>query len=552
MTESTPGPARRIHALPAILAAILMIVALIFRHDLVAWFTGAPLEGGSTSSGARVSAGALTIELAMQPDPPRVKGNRARVKVSTSAGAPVTDATVRLDYVMAAMGGMQEMRGGADGTDDGGGRYSIPFDLPMSGSWTVEIHVASSAGTASARYTLRVGSSGLTPLGGTGETTTGSGSGSDVAYYTCSMHPQVHADHPGACPICSMPLSPVSQTEQQTGVVRVDENRRAQLGIRTAKVVRAPMTLAIRAQGRLVVDETLLHDVTLKIGGYVSALAVNATGQRVGKGDTLFTLYSPELYAAQQEYLIARTNRDAMHLAGDATRSDALVRASETKLRLWGLDEDQLRAMVAKGEPIERLPFRSPASGVVMEKSVVDGDAVTAGQRLFRIADLDRIWVEADVYEADLGRIVKGQPATVTLTYLPGRTFEGKVAFVYPYLDPISRTGRVRIVLRNKGIELKPDMFATVTFDLPLGDRIQIPSSAVIYTGPRRLVFVDLGDGRLKPQEIAIGARSGDLVEVLSGVHEGDSIVTSGNFLVAAESRVRSGGVLSEGGGDAR
>ena len=143
MSESTPGPARRIHALPAILAAILMIVALIFRHDLVAWFTGAPLEGGSTSSTSRVSAGALSIEVAIQPDPPREKGNRARVKVSTSAGAPVTGATVRLDYVMPAMGGMQEMRGGGDGTDDGGGRYSIPFDLPMSGSWTVEVHVAS-------------------------------------------------------------------------------------------------------------------------------------------------------------------------------------------------------------------------------------------------------------------------------------------------------------------------------------------------------------------------------------------------------------------------
>ncbi|MEP6862273.1 MAG: efflux RND transporter periplasmic adaptor subunit [Deltaproteobacteria bacterium] len=555
MSESTPGPVRRIHALPAILAAILMVVALIFRHDLVAWFTGAPLDGGPTSSATRVRAGALSIEVAMQPDPPREKGNRARVKVTTSAGAPVTGATVRLDYVMPAMGGMQEMRGGGDGTDDGGGRYSIPFDLPMSGSWTVELRVGSSAGTASARYTLRVGSSGLTPLAGTGEASAGSGSatgsGSDAAYYTCSMHPHVHAEHPGVCPICSMPLLPVSQTEQQTAVVRVDENRRARLGIRTAKVVRAPMTLEIRAPGRLVVDETRLHDVTLEIGGYVSALAVNATGQRVAKGDPLFTLYSPELYAAQQEYLIARTNRDAMHEAGDATRSDALVRAAETKLELWGLGEDQLHAIVAKGEPIERVPFRSPASGVVMEKSVVDGDAVTAGQRLFRIADLDQIWVEADVYEADLGRIAKGQAATITLTYLPGRTFEGKVAFIYPYLDPTSRTGRVRIALPNKGIELKPDMFATVTFDLPLGDRIQVPSSAVIYTGPRRLVFVDLGDGRLRPQEITIGARSGDLVEVLSGINEGDSIVTSGNFLVAAESRVRSGGMLPEGDGDA-
>lgn len=549
MTE----PTRRVHAIPAILAAALMIVALIFRHDIVAWFTGAPMSSGSSSSASRVNAGELTIAASIQPDPPREKGNRAHVEVRTAAGQPVTGAKVHLEYVMPAMGGMQEMRGGSDATEDGAGRYTIPFDLPMSGSWTIEIKVAGSAGSASARYTLRVGSSGLTVLGGTGDApAAGSGNGSDVAYYTCSMHPQVHSDHPGTCPICSMPLTPVTREEQQVGVIRVDEGRRSLLGIRTAKVARGLMSLEIRAQGRLVVDETRLHDITLKVGGYVSNLVVNATGQRVGKGDTLFTLYSPELYAAQQEYLIARSNRDAMYSAGDSTRSDALVRASETKLKLWGLGDDQLRAIVEKNAPIERLPFRSPASGIVMEKSVVEGDAVTAGQRLFRIADLDQIWVEADVYEADLARIVKGQPATITLTYLPGRTFEGKVAFVYPYLDPSSRTGRVRITLANKGVELKPDMFATVMFKLPLGVKLQIPSSAVVYTGPRRLVFVDLGDGRLRPQEVTIGARSGDVVEIMSGLNEGDTIVTSGNFLVAAESRVRSGGVISEDGSASR
>lgn len=549
MTELT----RRVHALPAILAAALMIVALIFRHDLVAWFTGAPIGGGSTSPASSIDAGTMKISTAIQPDPPREKGNRARVEVRTAAGLPVTGAKVHLEYVMPAMGQMQEMRGGADATEDGAGRYTIPFDLPMGGSWTIEIRVTAGSGSASARYSLRVGASGLTPLGGTGEpAAAGSGGGSDTAYYTCSMHPQVHADHPGTCPICSMPLTPVTHEEQQAGVIRVDETRRGLLGIRTGKVTRAPMTLEIRAQGRLVVDETRLHDITLKVGGYVSKLAVNATGQRVNKGDTLFTLYSPELYAAQQEYLIARSNRAAMQASGDTTRSDALLRASETKLRLWGLGDDQLRMIADKNEPIERLPFRSPASGVVLEKAVVEGDAIAAGQRLFRIADLDQIWVEADLYEADFARITKGMPATITLTYLPGRTFEGKVAFVYPYLDPTSRTGRVRVALANKRVELKPDMFATVAFEIPLGERLQIPSSAVVYTGPRRLVFVDLGEGRIKPVEVTIDARSGDMVEVLSGLSGGETIVTSGNFLVAAESRVRSGGVLSEDGSAGR
>jgi Cu(I)/Ag(I) efflux system membrane fusion protein len=421
MTEA----ARRAHAVPAILAGLLMIVALVFRHELVAWFTGAAPGG-------------------------------------TSA---------------------EPIAGGAAG-------------------------------------------------------------GSAVAYYTCSMHPQIHLDHPGTCPICSMPLVSVPREDQTAGMIRIDEHRRAPLGIRTTAAVKAPLALAIRAEGRLVVDETRLHDVTLKVSGYVSHLAVNATGQRVGAGDVLLTLYSPELYAAQQEYLIARQGRDLSHAAGDPARADAMVRAAETKLRLWGLSDEQLRAIAETNAPVERVAFRSPAAGVVIEKTVVEGDAVTAGQRLFRIADLDEIWVEADVHEADLARIAKGDPATVTLTYLPGRTFGGKVAFVYPYLDPATRTGRVRIALANKQRELKPDMFATVTFAVSLGDRLQIPSSAVIYTGPRRLVFVDLGDGRLRPQDVTIGARSGDLVEVVDGLHAGDVVVSSGNFLVAAESRIRATGTF--------
>lgn len=370
--------------------------------------------------------------------------------------------------------------------------------------------------------------------------------GGTISYYTCSMHPSVHAPRPGKCPICAMDLTPVTRDEEQAGVIHIADSRRGVLGIRTTQVIRAPIDLDITAKGRLAVDETRLHEITLKIGGFVSDLRVNATGQTVTRGDPLFTLYSPELYAAQQELLIAHHGSDAMRLDGDATHRERLARAAETRLRLWGLAEDQIAALVQRGEPIERVPFRSPVSGVVIEKNVVDGAAVTTGQRLFRIADLDEIWVEADVYESDLPRITKNLPASITLDYLPGKTFEGKVAFVYPYLDPASRTGRVRIALPNKGQELKPDMYATVTFKLPLGPRLLVPISAVIYTGPRRLVFVDLGHGALRPQEVTIGARSGDLIEIASGLDEGDVVVSSGNFLVAAESRVRSAGSFWE------
>jgi Cu(I)/Ag(I) efflux system membrane fusion protein len=365
----------------------------------------------------------------------------------------------------------------------------------------------------------------------------GTGSAGEVAYYTCAMHPQVHLDHPGHCPICSMPLVAVLRADQAAGLIRVDPARRDALGIRTTAAVRAPLALTIRAAGRVVVDETRLHDVTLKVSGYVSQLQLNATGQRVAKGDPLFALYSPELYAAEQDYLIARRSRDATH-------GDALIQAAETRLRLWGLTDEQLRAIAESGQPIERVPFRSPAAGFVIEKSVVEGDAVAAGQRLFRIADLDPIWVEADLHEADLGRIARGAAAVVTLPALPGRRFDGTVAFVYPYLDPMARTGKVRVALGNPQRALKPDMFATVSFELALGDRLQIPSSAVIYTGPRRLVFVDLGDGRLRPQDVTIGARAGDTVEIVAGLAAGDRVVSAGGFLVAAESRIRSAGAF--------
>jgi membrane fusion protein, copper/silver efflux system len=358
--------------------------------------------------------------------------------------------------------------------------------------------------------------------------------GSDIAFYTCSMHPSVRQPDPGQCPICAMDLTPVTYDEHESGVIVLEDGSRAPLGIRTGKVVRAPMTRSLRAVGRVAYDERGLVDVTLKLGGYITKLHATETGQPIRRGQVLFTLYSPELFAAQQEYLLAR---DAQ-IGGE--RGEYLVRAAERKLELWGLTRAQLDAIARRGKPLEDVPFHAPASGFVIDKQVVEGAAVQAGARLFRIAALDRVWVEADVYEADLALIAKGQRATITLSYLPGKPFEGTVAYVYPYLDPATRTGKVRVELPNRELELKPDMYATVAFQLELGPRLQIPIDAVLYTGPRRLVFVDLGEGRLRPQEVTLGVRDDDTVEVLAGLHEGQVIVTAGNFLIAAESRIRS------------
>ncbi|MGA9521701.1 MAG: efflux RND transporter periplasmic adaptor subunit [Myxococcaceae bacterium] len=363
----------------------------------------------------------------------------------------------------------------------------------------------------------------------------------EVAHYTCPMHPSVKQASPGQCPMCGMDLVPVTKGELHSGVIIVDDARRQRIGVKTAQVTREPLDLAIRALGRITWDETRLEDVTLRVKGWIKDLRVSATGVPVRKGQVLFSLYSPELYSAQQEFLLAKRSAGEH---GDPT----LLEASRRRLRLWGVSEAQIDVIAEKGEPLEHVPFLSPASGYVIEKDVVEGAAVEPGMKLFRIVPLDRVWVEADVYEADLPHVKVGQTATVTLPFLPGRKFEGKVKYVYPYLEGATRTGKIRLELPNQDLELKPDMYADITFHRDLGERLLVPASAVIYTGPRRIVFIDLGEGRFKPQEVQLGVRGADAFEVLGGLNEGDVVVTSGNFLIAAESRLRSSADFWSGG----
>jgi hypothetical protein len=203
-----------------------------------------------------------------------------------------------------------------------------------------------------------------------------------------------------------------------------------------------------------------------------------------------------------------------------------------------GLTDAQIDAISANGKPSEELAIPSPASGFVIEKNVVEGASVDAGMRLYRIAALSKVWVEAEVYEADLAHVRVGQPATVTLDYIPGRAYQAQVSYIYPYLDPTTRTGRVRIEIGNTKLDLRPGMYASVELSSDLGQRVQVPAASVVYTGPRRLVFVDLGGGRFRPTQVQVGAESGGMYEVLSGLSPGDLVATSGVFLIAAEARI--------------
>lgn len=385
------------------------------------------------------------------------------------------------------------------------------------------------------------------PPGGEGA---GPSAAGEVDHYTCSMHPSVKQAAPGTCPICGMNLVAVTKEQQNQGIVMIDEGRRQLIGVRTEPVVAAPMRDTFRAVGHVTYEESALADVNLKVRGWITRLFVNETGQHVGKGQPLFTLYSPELYNAEQDYLVGLQGASASASGDDSAapsregglptshRTNLLARASRQRLHLLGLTDAQIDAIAQSGKPSEDVVIPSPASGFVIEKNVVEGASVDAGMRLYRIAALNKVWIDADVYESDLAHVRTRQRATVTLDYLPGRAYEAKVAYVYPYLDPAARTGRVRLELANKDLDLRPGMYASVSLSSDLGTRVQIPAAAVVYTGPRRLVFVDIGGGRFRPTEVQVGTESNGVYEVLSGVVPGDQVATSGVFLIAAEARI--------------
>lgn len=320
----------------------------------------------------------------------------------------------------------------------------------------------------------------------------------------------------------------------------IDDVHRQLIGVRTEPVVAAPMHDTFRAVGHVTYDESSFADVNLKVRGWITKLLVNETGQRVARGQTLFTMYSPELYNAEQDFVVGLQGAKATPEPSESAsrHPELFARASRQRLHLLGLTDGQIDTIAQSGRASEDIAIPSPASGFVIEKNVVEGASVDAGMRLYRIAALNKVWVEAEVYEGDLARVRVGEHAKVTLDYAPGRAYDAKVAYLYPYLDPATRTGRVRLELANKDLDLRPGMYASVELSADLGSRVQVPTAAVVYTGPRRLVFVDLGNGRFRPTEVQVGAESNGMYEVLSGLAAGDSVATSGVFLIAAEARI--------------
>ena len=332
-------------------------------------------------------------------------------------------------------------------------------------------------------------------------------------------------------------------SESREPVMLTTEQERA-LGVTYHQVARMSLERTIRTVGRVEPAETAEATVTPKISGFVEHLLVSTTGEAVRRGQPLLTLYSPELVAAQEQLLIARRLADQVDPAATEAAESArsMLRAARRRLDFWDITSDQIDRLIETGEVQRTLTLASPVDGVVLEKPVVEGQRVTPGLVLYRIADLSTVWVEGDVFEQDLQLIEEGTQAHIEVSAYPGEHLMGRVAFVYPTVDEVTRTNRVRVTLPNPGLRLKPGMFVTVFFDVTIGtDVIAVPTPAVIVTGERNLVFVHEPDGTLRPQEVVLGQQAGGYVRILSGLEPGEQIVGSANFLVDAESRLGGG-----------
>lgn len=372
--------------------------------------------------------------------------------------------------------------------------------------------------------------------------------------YRCPMHPAVISDRPGSCPICGMDLVPAgtigdAARPAQTGPehpedlvpVRLSPTKVLRSGARSVAVELAPFIREVRAAGRVSVDESRYRQVHAKVSGWIEQLHADTVGQTVRAGQPLLEIYSPELLAAQQEFQVALSARTRLAQSGNAEiagSGDALVAAARRRLELLDIATAEIDRLEAGGATRRTVTLISPIAGTILERNVAQGAQIEPGTEVVRVADLSRVWVLASIYEYELPYVREGQPAVMTLPYLPAREFHGRVGFVYPTLDASTRSVQVRVEFANPDLELKPEMFADVRILADLGQRLSLPISAVMDTGKRQVVFADLGDGAFEPRTIEVGLRLADRLEVRSGVVAGERVLAEGNFFIDSESRL--------------
>jgi membrane fusion protein, copper/silver efflux system len=367
----------------------------------------------------------------------------------------------------------------------------------------------------------------------------------EATQYTCGMHPMVISADPGTCPICAMDLTPMvaGKASQSSRSIHVDPVTSQRMGIRTAKAAIRDLTRKIHTVGLVGYEEPGQHAINSKISGWVEKLYINETGQQVTKGDPLLELYSPDLVAAQEELLLAVRNRKEMKTSGFAealTDADLLLSAARKRLQLWDIQSRQIKKLEKSGKVLKNLTLYAPTSGIVSRKQIREGEFVSAGKELLEISQITHLWLYADIYEYEIPWVKVGQQAQIKFPF-SSDPISGQISTIYPYLEARTRTIKARIDLKNPGLALKPDMYAEVIIDTdPVANALCIPAEAVLYSGKRERVFVALEHGHFEPREVKVGLQDDEgFVEILDGLQAGDRVVTSAQFMLDSESKLR-------------
>ena len=424
----------------------------------------------------------------------------------------------------------------------------------------------------------------LTSLAACSKQGAADGEKSQIDYWTCTMHPSVHAKDPGKCPICSMTLVPVMKkdsggatspsasssvppvekdkkaddmkgmgdmpgmsggskemAQEKPSEFRVPVERQQQIGVTYATVETKPLHHTIRAAGKVAPDTQRVWRVVARAGGYVQELGVSAPGEVVKKDQVLMTLYSPDLLTTQRELIDLLRMRDSAPKGPHSARGDAqaLIESAKRRLRLWNITDEQIAKIEQTRQAEESLPILSKVDGVVQTLPVTQGMTIAPGNTLVDVADLSVVWVWGEFYQEELPMLRVEQEVTVTSDAYPSEPFKGQLSLVDPFINDVKRTGRVRLDIQNPELKLKPDMYVNVLLEMDMGESLVVPVSAIMPTGKRNVAFVDKGEGKLEPRFLELGGKFGDFYAVKSGLKEGERVVASANFLIDAESKIQ-------------
>jgi len=446
-------------------------------------------------------AGPFKVQVVINPEQPKVGNNHVQILLFNKDDEPVINAKIKAVAEMPAMGSMPTMYAPAEISNEKTGLYQGQFELPMMGAWPLTLNIdAGVQGQAEISFDMSTSRKGLT-------------------FSSATPSTFARAEN-----------TEKRSTKLQPKTFTIDAYRRQLIGVRTEEVTCIQMIKTLQASAIVTYDETRLTDINLKFDGWIEQLNADFVGKKVLKGEPLFSVYSPDLISLQDEYLQSLQR----HQAGIKT-------ATVRRLTLLDINPRQIRTIAKRGRAIDALPILSPMNGTVIEKHIVTGSAFKAGTKLLTLADLSSVWVEGEIYAKDLPSITIGMSAQVFVDDKTDQPLLGTVSFIEPVLNNATRTARVRVQLDNPAGLLRPEQYVRLQLQLELGPRLVVPREAVVFSGKNRIVFLDLGEGRLQARKITTGDSNGNFIEVLDGLNHGDLIVSSGNFLIASESKMKSG-----------